>query len=379
MPFARPNLTQLRTQAATGINSVLTGLDALLRWSNLGIIGEVLAGLTDGLYGYLDWIALQSNPFTATDEYLEGWAALKGVTRKPATNASGIAAFTGTNGKVVPAGSIVSRSDGVTYVSSADATVTAGVALVPIQAFLAGANSNASDAVALNLGVGVSGVSATGAASGAINGGAEVETDASLRSRMLIAYQKPPQGGSIDDYGEWALAVPGVTRVWVVPSGMGPGSVVLFFMMDDVQSAHGGFPQGTNGCARLETRDVAATGDQLTLANALYFEQPVTALVYAVAPTQNVIGLTIAGLSTASTGTKADIASAFANALLVAGRPGGVTNISAIEAAIAAVALTGGFVITSVTASAGTVSPGAAGNITSNAGALPVAGAIAYA
>ena len=195
---------------------------------------------------------------------------------------------------------------------------------------------------------------------------------------MLIAYQKPPQGGSIDDYGEWALAVPGVTRVWVIPSGMGPGSVVLFFMMDDVQAAHGGFPQGSNGCARLETRDTPATGDQLALANALYFQQPVTALVYAVAPTQNVIGLTIAGLSTASTATKADIAAAVANALLVAGRPGGVTNISAIEAAIAAVALTGGFVLTNVSASAGTVSPGATGNITSNAGALPVPGAIIY-
>ncbi|MDR7259884.1 putative phage protein gp47/JayE [Sphingomonas sp. BE270] len=378
MPFARPNLSQIRVTAATGINSVLTGLDALLRWSNLGIIAEVLAGLVDGLYGYLDWIALQSNPFTATDEYLEGWAALKGVTRKPATSAVGAAIFAGTNSTVVPTGSLVSRSDGVSYLTTADATVIAGAATVPIRASVAGIDGNGAAGVALTLGVGISGISASGTSSGPLTGGASVETDASLRSRMLIAYQKPPQGGSIDDYGEWALAVPGVTRVWVIPSGMGPGSVVLFFMMDDVQAAHGGFPQGSNGCARLETRDTPATGDQLALANALYFQQPVTALVYAVAPTQNVIGLTIAGLSTASTTTKADIAAAFANALLVAGRPGGVTNISAIEAAIAAVALTGGFVLTNVSASAGTVSPGATGNITSNAGALPVPGAIIY-
>ncbi|MDR6850399.1 baseplate J/gp47 family protein [Sphingomonas sp. BE137] len=259
MPFARPNLSQIRVTAATGINSVLTGLDALLRWSNLGIIAEVLAGLVDGLYGYLDWIALQSNPFTATDEYLEGWAALKGVTRKPATSAVGAAIFAGTNSTVVPTGSLVSRSDGVSYLTTADATVIAGAATVPIRASVAGIDGNGAAGVALTLGVGISGISASGTSSGPLTGGASVETDASLRSRMLIAYQKPPQGGSIDDYGEWALAVPGVTRVWVIPSGMGPGSVVLFFMMDDVQAAHGGFPQGSNGCARLETRDTCGS------------------------------------------------------------------------------------------------------------------------
>lgn len=378
MPFARPTLSQLRQQAATGINSVLSGIDALLRWSNFGIIGEVLAGLVDGLYGYLDWIALQSVPFTATAEYLEGWAALKRVTRKPATNAIGSAAFTGTNGVTIPTGSLVSRSDGVAYLTTADATVVGGSAVAPIRAVTSGAAANASAGVALALGVGIAGIAPTGVANLPITGGAEVETDASLRSRMLIAYQRPPQGGSIDDYGQWALEVAGVTRVWVVPSAMGPGSVVLFFMMDDVQAAHGGFPQGSNGCAHLETRDVSATGDQLALADALFFQQPVTALVYALAPTANTIGLTIAGLSGASAATKADIATAFATALRLAGRPGGVTNVDTIESAIAGVALTSGFVLVSVTASAGTVAPGAAGNITSAPGALPVPGAIAY-
>ena len=74
----------------------------------------------------------------------------------------------------------------------------------------AGSASNSATGTAFYLGAGVAGVSATGAAAGPITGGAEIETNASLRSRMLIAYQRPPQGGLIDDYGEWALAVPGV-------------------------------------------------------------------------------------------------------------------------------------------------------------------------
>lgn len=378
MPFNRPTLSQQRSQVATDMDAALPGTDALLRFSNLRIIGEVLAALTDGQFGYLDWIAKQSSPFTATDEYLEGWAALKGVTRKAASAARGSAVFIGTDGCTIPAGTAVSRSDGAAFATTASATVAAGTVTAPIAALVAGAAGNADAGTMMALAVGIAGISGSGATPGPITGGADIETDAELRSRMLQIYAKPPQGGSIDDYGEWALGVPGVTRVWVTPSGMGPGSVVLFFMMDDAQAAHGGFPQGTNGCASLETRDVPATGDQLALADALYFLQPVTALVYAIAPQPNTIGLTIAGLSGASDVTKAQIAAAYAGALRTGGRPGGVTPVSTIEAAIAAVALTTGFVITAVTASHGTIAPGAAGNITSAAGRLPVPGAIVY-
>ncbi len=378
MPFLRDTLTELRAQAAGIINAALPGIDALLRYSNLGIIGEVVAQLVNGLYGYLDWIAKQSVPFTATDEYLEGWAALKKVTRNPATNAAGAASFPGENGTVVPAGVEINRADGVAYVSTAAATVTAGVAIVPVRAVEPGAGGNVPIGTQMNLGVGIAGVTATGSVSAEIGGGTDVELDSDLRSRMLLAYSRPPQGGSVDDYGQWARGVPGVTRVWVIPSGMGPGSVVLLFMMDYAQAAHGGFPQGSNGCAALETRGVVATGDQLALANALFYLQPVTALVFAMAPTANTVSLTIAGIAGASDVTKAAIADAFAAALRSGGRPGGITNISTIEAAIAAVALSAGFVLTSVTCTAGTVAPGSAGNITSDAGALPVPGAIAY-
>jgi uncharacterized phage protein gp47/JayE len=195
---------------------------------------------------------------------------------------------------------------------------------------------------------------------------------------MLDAYASPPQGGAKSDYIEWALGVPGVTRCWPVPSGMGPGTIVLLFMMDDAQAAFGGFPQGTNGCATSETRDTPATGDQLALANSIFDRQPVTALVYAVAPIPNTIDLTIEGIPTASTSTKSAISDAVTAALRIDAVPGGVTNVSSIEAAISSVAGTAGFVLTNIVASAGTVAPGSAGNITSDAAALPMLGMITY-
>lgn len=378
MPFNRPNLTSLRDQAATDIDAAADGVDAHLRYSNMGVAGEVLAGLTDGHYGYLDWIARQSTPFGATDEFLEGWAALKGVTRKPATNASGTAVFAVAGTPTVPAGTLVNRNDGFAYVSTADATGATGTVTVPIRALYSGAAGNALSGIALSLGIGIAGVTGSGTASSVITGGADIERDDELRSRMLAAYANPPQGGSITDYGEWALQVPGVTRCWIVPSGMGPGSIVLQFMMDDAEAAFGGFPQGTNGCAAAETRDTPATGDQLALADYIFTRQSVTALVYAVAPTANTINLTINGISGASTATKAAIAAAFAAALRIGARPGGVTDILPIEAAIASVAGTDGAVLVTVTASAGSVSPGTAGNITSDPGTLPTPGTITY-
>lgn len=380
MTFARPTLDDLRKQSQADLQSALPGADALLRYSNLSILANILAGLATGHYGYLDYIARQATPFTAIGEMLEGWAGLKGVTRKPATAAAGAVTFTGTVGTTIPTGTSVLRGDGYAYATSADATVgTGGTVLAPISAVTAGTAGNAIDGSAFALTSGVSGIAAAGTATGPVTGGAEVESDDSLRSRMLLAYASPPQGGSASDYRQWALAVPGVTRAWVAPGGMGPSTVVLYFMMDDAQASHGGYPQGTNGVAAAEARDIAATGDQLTVANAIFLRQPVTPIIYAVSPRANQLGFTIAGLVSASATLKAAIASAITRALLASAVPGGVTNMSAVEAAIAAVNGSAGFVITGVTASAGTVTPGAAGNIVSNAGCLPALGGISWA
>ena len=43
-------------------------------------------------------------------------------------------------------------------------------------------------------------------------GGTDSESDADLRSRVLERIQRPPMGGDADDYVQWTLSVPGVTR-----------------------------------------------------------------------------------------------------------------------------------------------------------------------
>ncbi|WP_431276285.1 baseplate J/gp47 family protein [Variovorax ureilyticus] len=374
MPYSRPTLSTLQGQVASDIAAALPGSDALLRFSNLGVTGKVQANLAHLHYGYLDWIAKMAVPYTAEDEFLEAWAGLKGVTRKPAAQASGSVTFTGAPGTVVNSGVQLVRGDGITYSTTAVGTIGGGgtvavpATATPDPSGLAGAIGNAGIGVVLTLGTAISGVQSNGVVSTAFTGGADLEGDDSLRSRMLAAYRNPPQGGAVTDYVQWALAVPGVTRAWCNPNGFGAGTVVVYTMFDQAEAAFGGFPQGTNGVATGEPRGTAATGDQLIVANAIFPLRPATALVYSVAPVAAPINLTITGLTGASLSTRALIAAAIQGVFFLYGSPlGGTVALSLIESAIAAIPGVQGFVITSPS-----------GNITTTLGQLPVLGTITY-
>lgn len=148
------------------------------------------------------------------------------------------------------------------------------------------------------------------------------------------------------DYATWAISVPGVTRAWCLRNGYGAGTVVVYIMLDAAQAGHDGFPVGQDGVATDEPRGVPAVGDQLTVANALYPLQPVTALVYVCSPRRNSLTLTLEGLSGASLSTRAAIAQAVAGVLMLSGSPNrAVVNRTDLVTAIRAVPQTAGFVL----------------------------------
>lgn len=335
MPFDRPPLTQLRDNVLADVNGARvttpsgTVLAALLQKAILRVIAYAQAGLSYEHYGYLDWIAQMAIPWTAQNEFLDGWAALKGIYRKAATATTGTVTFSGASqGIDVPQGTGLTRSDGALFVTTADAQTGSGLTVtVDIQASVAGSAGNFDANTVFLLSNPITGILAQSTASSQTVAGADVEIDTALRTRMLAAYAAPPQGGDLSDYIEWALAVTGVTRAWVSPNGLGAGTVNVFVMLDDAESAHNGFPQGSNGVATYETRATAATGDQLTVANALFAKQPVTALVYSTAPTAQSINFTINNLGTNNTTPiQNQITAALTDMFLELGNVGGTIN-----------------------------------------------------
>lgn len=235
MPFARPSLTEIIDRVIADISNRITGVDgSVLRRSLLGILGRAEGGVAHLLYGYIDWVSRQVIPDTAETEYLERWAAIWAITRKPADFAAGPVTFSGTNGTLIPVGTIVQRQDGVQYEVLAAGTIASGSATVSVQALTAGDESNLAAGNRVTLLSPIAGVQSNATvATGGIVGGVDVESDDRLRERLLQRIQNPPQGGAVADYVQWGLEVPGVTRVWVYPMEMGPGTVTVRFVTDD--------------------------------------------------------------------------------------------------------------------------------------------------
>lgn len=352
MPFSRPTLSTLRQQAMNDITSSdLPNANGFLRRAVLRVLAWVQAGMAYLHFGYLDWIARQSVPFTCTDEFIDAWAGLKNVLRKAPTAAIGTWVGTGSpNGTVLPSGTPIQRGDGFAYITTSAASVVSGAVSAPFQATTTGSVGNSDAGTPLTLGTVIAGINSAGAAPAAITGGSDLQTDASLRTEMLQAYAAPSQGGSKSDYVAWALAVPGVTRAWCNPLGMGDGTVVVYTMFDVAEAAHGGFPQGSNGVASAETRATPATGDQLAVANYIFGpgRRPVTALVYSDAPAPQSLAFTVGGIPT---GQQAAVSVALAALLVQKGSPLADTAIdqSDADAAISAVVGTTTFRVTAPT------------------------------
>jgi uncharacterized phage protein gp47/JayE len=352
VPFPRPTLLTLRTLAMQDmVASDLPNANGFLRRAALRVIAWIQAGMAYLHWGYLDWIALNGTPFTATAEYLDTWAAFAPtpVLRQAPEPATGQGIWSGILNSDLPAGTAMNRADGFAYITTADAVVGVGnTVTAPFVAVLPGSAGNSDLGTPLTLSVTLTGIVGAGAATTVITGGTDLEQDPPLRNRMLESYRAPPHGGDAADYVTWALEIPGVTRAWPLRNGMGSGSVVVYFMMDQAEATFGGFPQGTNGCAAAEPRAAAATGDQLALANFIYPLQPVTALVYATAPAPDPTNFTLTGLTGITTTQKAAVSAALAGVMALKGSPLADTPIqqSDFEGAVNTVAGLPPFAIT---------------------------------
>lgn len=234
MGFNRPTLQEINDRIKTDLETRLSAAGAFLRRSVILVVGRVLAGSSHLLHGHLDFISRQVLPDTAIKSYLERWASIWGINKKPATFAGGTVVMTGTDGSLIPQFTLFVRSDGVQYESQADAIIAGGTANVSLQAVIAGSNGEADAGVELTLVSPIAGVDSAGVVDpNGITGGNDEETTEELRGRLLERIQEPPLGGADQDYRLWAKSVPGVTRVWVYEEYLGPGTVAVTFVRDN--------------------------------------------------------------------------------------------------------------------------------------------------
>lgn len=232
--FSRPSLVELVSRIATDLISRLGDQEFELRRSLPGVLARIWSGAINGLYAFIEFLSRELLPDTAK-VWLVRHASIYGLGRLAATFAAGNIKFTGTDGTVVPAGTLLRRSDALEYATLAEVTVAAGIAIVAIRCTTAGLAGNMDAGKLLPLVSPVAGLASNGTVEGGgLTGGAEAESDDALRARLLARIRQPPHGGAHHDYETWAReASPAVTRVWVYPKELGLGTVTIRFMMDD--------------------------------------------------------------------------------------------------------------------------------------------------
>lgn len=331
MPFSRPTLASLITRILAGVRSRLTADQ--MRRSDAEVYARELAGSSHELHGHLQFIAQNVIYDTAESEYLDRWASIWLTTpRIPAAPAVGFITITGTNGTLVPAGTVFVRADGAEYDTDADATIALGSAVAAITAILPGQAGSASAGTVLSLSTPITGINSDAAVTAAaLTGGADIEDDSSLRARLLSRIQQPPHGGTNYDYKNWALEVPGVTRAWVYPNELGLGTVTVRFVRDNDVSL------------------IPDAGEVAAVQSYIDALRPVTAALTVVAPVPVPLDFTIA-LTPNTQAVKDAVTVELVDLLNREAQPGGTILLSHIREAISIAAGETNYVMTAPSA-----------------------------
>lgn len=314
MGFKRPTLPELIGRVDNDLVSRLPRAQAALAVRLSKVLATGQAGVAHGLYGYLQWLERQLFPETCDDDLLHLHSV--GVPRREATTASGMVVFSGTSGAVIDASTVL-NADGLEYRTTQDVTLVDGAATVEVEALSAGNAGGKAAGARLTLVSPVAGVNAIATIGAAgITGGADIESFDSWRDRIMLRRARIPRGGAQGDWAEWALEVPGVTRAWEDPLGMGPGTIVLRIMADDAED-------GPMPSAQLLDAVFAY----------IQAQRNVTAHVYVIAPEADPFSPQVR-LTPDNSSTRAAVERALKDLVLRAGEPGGTLLISQIRNAI---------------------------------------------
>ncbi|WP_128292013.1 baseplate J/gp47 family protein [Afifella aestuarii] len=235
MATSTPSLNSLSQRIRGAFRQELPDTDATIWPNTLYVIGKVIAIALYEAHLRATWIYRQIFASTADGTHLDRHAYELGLTRKPATRAAGEIEITATPETIYPAG-MRFLSGAQSYVATEAATASvAGALVVTVRAEQAGlaGNREADESVSLVDPALYSGVATTGSVGAdGIGGGADRESDESLRARILDRKRRVPQGGAESDYEQFARAVPGVSKAWAQSFAGGPGTIGVWFLME---------------------------------------------------------------------------------------------------------------------------------------------------
>ena len=207
-------------------------------YSDIGIRMRILAGEIYSSLVNFNWLKEQVFVNTATGEYLDMHADMRGISRQKAHKASGKLKFyiaePSEKDILVPKGTVAACPVSlIRFVTLSDAVIKAGNLSVSVgaEAMFAGKASNVpanSVTVMITPPAGVVGVTNNSA----FAGGCDIERDESLRARVINSIRYPVNSTNIAYYKAVAESVDGVASASVVPRSRGAGTVDVYIAAD---------------------------------------------------------------------------------------------------------------------------------------------------
>lgn len=233
--FTIPTLKQLRQLARDDVETEINGtLGSRLREA----IAFALASFGYMYLRILQWEARQMFVDIADAAFKLLWASIYGVTPNPATPATGLVRVTGAGGSVIPALTVLTRDDGVEYLTQAPAVVPGvGEVDITVTASEAGESGNTLTGTELTfvsppVGVDVVAIVLGTAGEDGLTDGFDAEDAESVGQRTLVKIQSVPRGGSETDYIVWATDVSGVAQAWAFDAAFGIGTVLVIIAQE---------------------------------------------------------------------------------------------------------------------------------------------------
>ena len=181
----------------------------------LKVLSGAEAGQDIGLYKYAADRAQQNLALTATGEGLDRIGNDNTIPRKLAEAVILTATLNATTGTVIPAGrEFVSDSNGLRYKTTEAATAAAGVATLTLRCTEKGADGNLDNDETLSISAQIAGAETQATVTATVTLGANEETDANYRPRILFAQRALTGGANAADHKIWGEAVTGVKTIY---------------------------------------------------------------------------------------------------------------------------------------------------------------------
>ncbi len=294
MAYTSPSLNSLARSAWAAIRTYLPGSDAMPKKNTLVVMAKSWGLLLFDVYQRIEWTFRQIFASTADEDVLEKIHGYEeNVLRKAARRASGTITGTADAGESFAAGVRFLRGS-IGYVSTATATADgSGSITISVRAEVAGAAANLSAGDSLTLADPGSyltlGTDFT-VATGGVAGGTDREDVEDYRARILDKKRRPPQGGALSDYEQWAMEVPGVAAAWAARTVNSPGTVTIWILVDG----------RVNGIPTSD--DIAAVQDYIDSLRRIGTD------ISVVAPVAQAVNITITGLTPNTASVRAAIA-----------------------------------------------------------------------